>query len=196
MAKRESLKAVPPQLGKTIQRLRQAYSMSLGDLSDHSGVAKSIISQIERNETNPTLATIWRLSQALDTRIEDVLRSDERPNFLESARPDNIPTLVTEDGLCKLNIVGWINTVDWVQWYLFEAEPTGVLESEPHQTGSIENLSVVSGTLDVTVDGETRSGNAGDTLRYRGDRNHRITNPGSEPAIAIMVDILKTTVMD
>ena len=37
-------------LGKTIQRLRKAYNMSLGELSEQSGVAKSIISQIERNE--------------------------------------------------------------------------------------------------------------------------------------------------
>ena len=42
-----------PALGKTIQRLRKAYNMSLGELSEQSGVAKSIISQIERNETNP-----------------------------------------------------------------------------------------------------------------------------------------------
>uniref|UniRef100_UPI0035CBD00B helix-turn-helix domain-containing protein n=1 Tax=uncultured Methylobacterium sp. TaxID=157278 RepID=UPI0035CBD00B len=43
------------QLGKTIQRLRKAYNLSLSELAEQSGVAKSIISQIERNETNPTL---------------------------------------------------------------------------------------------------------------------------------------------
>ena len=57
-------------MGKTIQRLRKAYNLSLSELAEQSGVAKSIISQIERNETNPTLATIWRLSQALDVSID------------------------------------------------------------------------------------------------------------------------------
>jgi transcriptional regulator with XRE-family HTH domain len=65
------------QLGKTIQRLRKAYNLSLSELAEQSGVAKSIISQIERNETNPTLATIWRLSQALDVSIERVLSTNE-----------------------------------------------------------------------------------------------------------------------
>ena len=51
-------------MGKTIQRLRKAYNLSLSELAEQSGVAKSIISQIERNETNPTLATIWRLPGA------------------------------------------------------------------------------------------------------------------------------------
>ncbi|HMN60745.1 MAG TPA: helix-turn-helix transcriptional regulator, partial [Anaerolinea sp.] len=64
---------VSGQLGRTVQRLRKAYNLSLSDLSEQSGVAKSIISQIERNETNPTLSTIWRLSQALDVSIERVL---------------------------------------------------------------------------------------------------------------------------
>ena len=58
--------ALSGQLGATVQRLRKAYNLSLSELSQQSGVAKSIISQIERNETNPTLATIWRLAQALD----------------------------------------------------------------------------------------------------------------------------------
>jgi hypothetical protein len=40
-------------MGKTIQRLRKAYNLSLSELAEQSGVAKSIISQIERNETNP-----------------------------------------------------------------------------------------------------------------------------------------------
>ena len=31
------------QLGKTVQRLRKAYNLSLSELSEQSGVAKSII---------------------------------------------------------------------------------------------------------------------------------------------------------
>ena len=50
------------QLGQAVLKLRKGYGLSLADLSQHSGVAKSIISQIERNETNPTLTTIWRLA--------------------------------------------------------------------------------------------------------------------------------------
>ena len=39
--------------GQAVLRLRKGYGLSLADLSQQSGVAKSIISQIERNETNP-----------------------------------------------------------------------------------------------------------------------------------------------
>ena len=65
--------ALTEKLGQTIQRLRVADSMSLGDLSELSGVAKSMISQIEKNESNPTLATLSRISQALGTSVEAIV---------------------------------------------------------------------------------------------------------------------------
>ncbi|MBV8185273.1 MAG: helix-turn-helix transcriptional regulator, partial [Hyphomicrobiales bacterium] len=90
--------ALSGQLGKTIQRLRKAYNLSLSELAEQSGVAKSIISQIERNETNPTLATIWRLSQALDVSIERFLASSDEEPFIEETRAAATPILVSEDG--------------------------------------------------------------------------------------------------
>jgi len=187
--------AYSPKLGKTIQRLRKAYNLSLGELSEQSGVAKSIISQIERNETNPTLATVWRLSQALDTTIDQVLVVEEHTNIIEKSGVSAIPVLTSEDGLCTMSIIGWLNSVAWVQWYDFRAEPGGVLESSPHPKGSVENLSVLSGELEVWVDGDSQTVRQGETLRYRGDLLHRITNTGEVPVHATMVNLVKSSVM-
>jgi XRE family transcriptional regulator, regulator of sulfur utilization len=188
--------ALSGQLGRTIQRLRKTYNMSLSELADHSGVAKSIISQIERNETNPTLATIWRLSQALDVSIDRFLvQSDDEP-FVEKSTRNDTPVLTSDDGKCRLAIIGWIRTVEWVQWYDFQADAGGVLESDAHQRGSIECLSVLSGELEVEAGGTVETAKAGETLRYRCDRPHVIRNRGSEPAHATMVCILKAAVMD
>jgi XRE family transcriptional regulator, regulator of sulfur utilization len=188
--------ALSGQLGRTIQRLRKSYNMSLSELADQSGVAKSIISQIERNETNPTLATIWRLSQALDISIDRFLvQSDDEP-FVEKFTRNDTPVLTSDDGKCRLAIIGWIKTVEWVQWYDFQADPGGVLESDAHQRGSIECLSVLSGELEVEVAGVIDTAKAGETLRYRCDRAHVIRNRGDTPAAATMVCILKAAVMD
>ncbi|MCI0601334.1 MAG: XRE family transcriptional regulator [Beijerinckiaceae bacterium] len=188
--------AVSSQLGKTVQRLRKAYNLSLSELSEQSGVAKSIISQIERNETNPTLATIWRLSQALDVSIERVLRTAGDEPFLEKTSRGDTPILVSEDGKCRLAIIGWIKTVEWLQWYEFSADPGGVLESEAHQRGSVESLSVSAGELEVEIGGAIERAKAGETLRYRCDRPHIVRNASQEPACATMVCILKAAAME
>ena len=188
--------ALSNQLGKTVQRLRKAYNLSLSELSGQSGVAKSIISQIERNETNPTLATIWRLSQALDVSIERVLQTSGDEPFLEKSTRGDTPILVSDDGKCRLAIIGWIKTVEWLQWYDFSADPGGVLESEAHQRGSVESLSVSEGELEVEVGGVTKRAKAGETLRYRSDRPHTIRNVSQKPASATMVCILKAAAME
>jgi XRE family transcriptional regulator, regulator of sulfur utilization len=188
--------ALSGQLGRTVQRLRKTYNLSLSDLSTQSGVAKSIISQIERNETNPTLATLWRLAHALDVSIESMLQGGQEGPFIEKASRGDTPILVSDDGLCRLAVIGWLKTVDWLQWYDFQAEPGGVLESEAHQRGSIECLSLIEGELEVEVGDSKESAHAGETLRYRCDRPHRIRNALAKPAHATMVCILKAAVME
>ena len=178
-------------LGKTIQRLRKAYNLSLGELSEQSGVAKSIISQIERNETNPTLSTVMRLSRALDTTVDEVLRGEQQSLFIEHQTKSGIPMLESQDGKCKLAIVGPLSLVDSFQWYDFHAQEKGVLESSPHPQGTVEHLYVVTGKLEVTTGGETKLASAGEALRYRADVPHKIVNVGTGAAHAVMVLALK-----
>ncbi len=187
--------ALSEKLGQTILRLRKADKMSLGDLSSVSGVAKSMISQIEKNETNPSLATLSRLSQALGTSVEAMV--SDMPvgsSLVQHSRIQDTPHLKSEDGLCELRIIGSEDTIQFAQWYDFKAQPGGILESSPHPHGSIENLSVLSGQLEVSVGSESWSAVAGETLRYLADRPHVIRNTGDTPAHATMVNILAHTV--
>ena len=184
------------QLGKTIQRLRKAYNLSLSELAEQSGVAKSIISQIERNETNPTLATIWRLSQALDVSIDRVLAAGDEEPFIEKTSRADTPILVSEDGKVRLAIIGWIKTIEWLQWYEVTADPGGVLDSDPHQRGSVESLSVSDGVFEVEIGGVVQRARTGETLRYRCDRPHSVRCVGEAPGKATMVVIMKAAVME
>jgi XRE family transcriptional regulator, regulator of sulfur utilization len=86
--------------------------------------------------------------------------------------------------------------VEWLQWYDFEAESGGVLESEGHQRGSIESLSVIKGELVVEIGGARETVKEGESLRYRCDRRHIIRNVSGEQAKAVMVCILKAAVME
>lgn len=184
------------QMGKTIQRLRHSYNLSLSELSEQSGVAKSIISQIERNETNPTLATIWRLSQALDVSIDRFLSASEDAPFIEKTSRADTPAIVSEDGKCVLTITGWIKTVEWLQWYDLAMEAGAELVSEPHQRGAVESLSVRSGEVEVEVNGHVERVGAGESLRYRCDVPHAIRNRGTVPVQGTLVCLLKAAVMD
>jgi XRE family transcriptional regulator, regulator of sulfur utilization len=178
-------------LGATIQRLRKAYNMSLGELSEQSGVAKSIISQIERNETNPTISTVARLSKALDTTIDEVLRGESKSLFIDYQSRSGVPMLESQDGLCRLAIAGPLNLVDFFQWYDFHARTGGILESNPHPPGTVEHLYLVMGEVEVTAGEEVKVLKQGETLRFRADVPHKIVNTGSGDAHAVMMLALR-----
>ena len=177
-------------LGSTVKRLRNAAGLSLTGLADESGVAKSIISRIEKNETNPTINTLWRLAQALNLSLDEVLASvRSRPNIVEHLRDHQVPIVRSEDQLCTLKITGYIDVVEWAQTYDFHAQPGGVLVSAPHPQGTLETLHVHCGTLIVIIDGERHEVLAGDVIRYRGDVYHELRNEGDFDVHASMVNL-------
>lgn len=186
----------PPKIGQEILRWRRQAGLSLDDLARRSGVSKSILSQIERDRTNPTLATVWRICAALEHSPEKLFGAASPVAVPAAAGIDQLsanatPEIQSEDGLCRLRILGAIETVDRLQWYEMLAEPGGELVSTAHGGESVEHLTVLSGSLTVEANGTRRSASAGETLRYRtADGAHRIRNEGTAPARAMMVCVL------
>ena len=180
--------ALNARVGQTVARLRAAKELSLSALAEQSGVAKSMISAIEKREANPSVATLFRLSEALGTSVESLMGGKAGGGgILEHARIKDTPVVRSEDGLCEMRILSSVDTVEWAQVYDFRAEAGGVLESSAHPGGTVESLSVLEGVLSVEVGGETVEVREGETLRYRGDVEHVVRNSGTVEARATMV---------
>jgi mannose-6-phosphate isomerase-like protein (cupin superfamily) len=136
------------------------------------------------------------LSQALDVSIDRVLAAEDDDPFLPKSTKADTPVLLSQDGKVHLAIIGWLKTVEWLQVYDVCAESGGCLESEPHQRGSIEQLTVIEGTFEVEVSGEIQTVHVGETSRYRCDRPHSVRCVSETSGRAMMVCILKAAVMD
>ena len=68
-------------VGARVKALREAMDLSLRDLAARSGVSAPMLSQVERGETSPTLATAERIAAGLDLSLSQLLRLDERPHI-------------------------------------------------------------------------------------------------------------------
>ncbi|MDU7763234.1 MAG: helix-turn-helix transcriptional regulator, partial [Enterobacter asburiae] len=53
-------------LATTLKTLRQARGWSLSKLADETGVSKAMLGQIERNESSPTVSTLWKIATGLN----------------------------------------------------------------------------------------------------------------------------------
>ena len=52
-------------ISQNLKRIREDMHWSLDKLSQETGVSKSMLGQIERGESNPTVATVWKISNGL-----------------------------------------------------------------------------------------------------------------------------------
>ncbi|MEZ5645460.1 MAG: XRE family transcriptional regulator [Burkholderiaceae bacterium] len=182
--------AGPPAVGATLQQLRQGQKLSLDELSRRAGVSKSMLSQIERNQANPTVAILWRLANALGVELTDFLSVGQvaRPAVSVQVVPANaIPVTRSPDGLCTLRILGPIELAGRLEWYELSIAPGGELVSDAHEQGAREHLSVQSGNLLVDAATDSRKLRQGETARYAADVPHAIRNPGKTAATAWLV---------
>jgi transcriptional regulator with XRE-family HTH domain len=180
----------PPAVGSKLQEIRKAQKLSLDELSKRAGVSKSMLSEVERNQANPTVGVLWRLATALGINLTDLLgntQADKAAPTVELVAAHSIPVITSNDGKCTLRILGPIALAGKVEWYELAVEAGGVLASEPHEAGAREHLSVLSGTLTVQAADSSKVLKAGDSARYAVDVQHAIRNTGKGLAKALLV---------
>jgi len=189
-ARNPSRAAQPPRVGQVIHRLRQARKLSLDALAQAAGVSKSMLSQIEREKTNPTVAMVWRISIALRVSMEEILSSKGAIAPAVSVMSARVtPTLHGSEGMTTLRILGPLDLAGSFEWYELTIEPGGALESEPHSLGSTEHLTVLHGMLEVESGAHSQYVRHGETARYAVDTRHVIRNRGKTRAVALLVVI-------
>jgi len=64
-------------IGEKIKQLRKEKKMSISELAEKAGVAKSYLSSIERNlQTNPSIQFIEKVSAVLNVSVNELIQSD------------------------------------------------------------------------------------------------------------------------
>ncbi len=182
----------PPRVGDTLAALRQAHALSLDELSRMAGVSKSMLSQIERAQANPTVAVVWRLANALGVPIAELLGAAPvapAAPAITLVRTQATPSLRSPDGLCELRILGPVEMAGQFEWYELRLQPGGVLDSQPHESGTREHLTVASGSMELQVADAIQKLKVSETARYPADCNHAIRNNGKTAASAWLVVI-------
>lgn len=164
------------RLASRLKDARKERSLSLEALSKLSGVSRSMLSAIERGESSPTVAILWNLTQALNIDFSGLLDGNPRDAspIREVIRKDQTPIILSQGEGCKIRILSAPETVGDVEVYDLEFGPNGLLDSDPHRSGCVENLTVFEGEILVTSDGIEETVRSGDTVRYVADRPHSI----------------------
>jgi transcriptional regulator with XRE-family HTH domain len=169
-------KKIEINIGARLGNLRKRKKMTLDELSSKSGVSKSILSQIERNISNPTVSTMIRISEALDETLSNFFTNLNKIKDKSIQKAKETPLISSKDGLCSLTILGAGETVNWLQWYMLTMKPKGKLKSKSHGSNTYENITVLNGEVEIQLKQKTEILKTGDTFRFETNQDHCLIN--------------------
>ena len=179
--------ATPKVIGGNVRKKRHERHWSLDELADSSGVSKATLSQIESGRVNPTVATLWKIAQSLETELSQLIRDEgEIARTFAVTRSGDLPRLTGTTGV-EIKVLSPITMAGKLELYFLTLEPGAVLASEAHEPGSCELITVISGAVEVEAGRNSARLESGDVLNYQCDTSHRISNPGGSAATLHMV---------
>ncbi|MEA3211447.1 MAG: hypothetical protein QOE70_4504 [Chthoniobacter sp.] len=187
----EPAEAAVGDLGARIRRLRTERKWSLESLATASGVSRSMLSQIERNEANPTLAVTMRIARAFGVTLGDLVEAPDAASAVQVIRGSDRAQLYRSDKDCQIRTLSPLQLEKDVEFYQVQLQPGGALRSAPHFGGTREFLVVEKGRIRVESGLDTEELEHGDSATYRADVPHAIVNIGKGEALLFLVDIYR-----
>ncbi|QJF53033.1 helix-turn-helix domain-containing protein [Roseobacter ponti] len=183
----ETSDAILSQLPARLKDARRTQGLSLDAVARLSGVSRSMVSQIERGESSPTIATLWNLTRALQVDFAGLLDGAAAAARIELLRAAEVPTIDNLGSGCRIRILSPPEEAGKHEVYEVSFEEGGALDSQPHSRGAREHLTVIDGTISVTSGEDTQRLLAGDTARYAVDVPHRIAATNGPARIFLVV---------
>ncbi|MBS7525104.1 helix-turn-helix transcriptional regulator [Fusibacter paucivorans] len=163
-------------ISQNLKKIREDRAWSLDKLAQETGVSKSMLGQIERGESNPTVATVWKISQGLKVSFTTLIHHPQ--NDPAVLRADEVDCIVEDDG--GYLVYPYFNFESGRNFELYKIviAPGGKLNSESHSRGTMELLIVFNGTLTLEVSGKGYTLAAGDSIQFKADQPHAYYNNG------------------
>lgn len=168
-----------------LKRIREEKKLSLDKAAQMTGVSKSMLGQIERGESNPTITTVWKIANGLKISFTSLLSQPESDTLIVSK--EDVEPLVEDNGKYKAYPIFPYEDGRRFEVYKIEIEKGGYLSAEPHGQETYEFITVFDGEITIRVEDEEYTVKKGDSIRFRSDKPHAYHNSGEEVTRVNMV---------
>jgi transcriptional regulator with XRE-family HTH domain len=199
------------RVGERVASYRKDRHLKVSELARMVGVSPSLISQIERGQSQPSVATLFALAESLDVPVDAFFVKDgdpvapepkPKPQRAEAAEPEASAAatgagqryLVRRDARAAINIEGGVRwerltpeTLPHVDFLELTYEPGAESNPELYRHPGSEMVLVLSGRFDIYVGFERYELNVGDSIHFPSSFPHRYVNPTDEVARAVTV---------
>lgn len=171
------------RISDSLKALRQEKKWSLDTVSQKTGVSKAMLGQIERGESSPTIATLWKIASGFDVSfsyfVEDVGSNEPEVMY----RSSNLKQLHPEDNKIRvMPIFAYDKSLEF-EVFIIELLPGCEHLSPPHQKGVVEHVVVSKGEMQILIDDVWHLLRENEGLRFNADKPHGYRNISKAKAI-------------
>lgn len=170
---------VTAEIASRVRAERAQRRWTLDELAARSTVSRRLLVQIEHAEANPSLATLLKLAAALDVTLTELISTEPKARPVAVASGHDALTLWSTPAGSAARLLVSHGPLELWSWTL---QPGDRRASEPHRPGSLELLTVQTGTIALDVGDHHVEIPAGDSAWLDATRPHTYTNPGTTAA--------------
>ena len=172
------MQALQHHLADTLKRERSQRGWSLTQAADATGVSKAMLGQIERGESSPTIATLWKIATGFNLSFSAFISAGEP----EPQRSHPTPAAYQQsDRGMQATLLFPFDPETRFELLAIELAAGALSESSAHEAGIIEHVIVLEGELEICLNGEWQRLACGEGIRFRADRPHAYRNSGVKP---------------
>ena len=182
-----------PVVGGNLRRLRNQRGLSLEKLSRLSGVSRAMLGQIELGQSAPTINVLWKIAHALGVPFSGLIsaRQEGTVHVLRSAQAK---LLTSHDGAFSSRALFPFDSPRRVEFYQLTLRPGAVERADAHNPGTVENLVVSQGSVEIEADGRREVLETGDAIVFEADVPHVYRNRAGGDAVMYLVMTYADTV--
>jgi len=186
MAKSASPVDAAPLVGANLRRLRGERGLSLEKLARASGVSRAMLGQIELNQSTPTINVLWKIARALGVPFSALI-SEPTASRARVLHAEQAKVLRSRDGSFTSRALFPFDEPQAAEFYELHLAPQSTEVAEPHAPGTVENLVVTRGALEMRIGDEVHQLATGDAIQFDADLPHQYHNPGRGEAVMYLV---------
>ena len=172
-------------VAQNLRAIRDSRNLSLDQLSELTGVSKSMLRQIETGKSSPTIATIWKIANGLRISFTALLRKHDPEVAITDFK--GVKPLTAESKRYRLFPMISFDPDRSFEIYYVEIDPGTTFAGEPHQGDVEEYVFVTNGTLRISVDDTRYTVKRNQCIHFRADCHHTYRNTGNQMVSAIMM---------
>jgi transcriptional regulator with XRE-family HTH domain len=175
-----------PAVGGNLRKLRSKRNLSLEALSGRSGVSRAMLSQIELGQSAPTINVLWKIASALNVPFSALI-TEPKSSQARVLPALNAKILTSQDGSFSSRALFPFDEPRRVEFYELRLRAGSAEIAEAHAAGTVENLIVTQGRVEIRVDDESHELEAGDAIQFEAGVAHEYRNPGDQDAVMYLV---------